>query len=48
MRDFNFMLRYKLKHMQIYEQCFYFCSTFHNYSRVFNNEYNLYPKMSVK
>ena len=24
------------------------CSTFHGHSRVFNNEHNTYPKMSVK
>ena len=30
------------------EQHFYCCSTFHSHSRVFNNEHNSYPKMSVK
>jgi hypothetical protein len=26
---------------------FYWCSTFYNYIRLFNNENNLYPKMIV-
>jgi len=36
------------KNMDVNEQCFYCCSTFHSHSRVFNNEQNSYPKMSVK
>ena len=34
-------------HNKVKEQGFYFCSTFHSHSRVFNDEHNSYPQMSV-
>jgi hypothetical protein len=34
--------------MQLKEQHFYCCSTFHSHSRVFNNEHDLYAIISVK
>jgi hypothetical protein len=44
----NFTLRHKSKYVN--ELHFYWCSryVFKNHSRVFNTEYNSYPKMSVK
>ena len=33
---------------QVMEPCFYPCYTFHSHSSIFNNEHNLYSKMSVK
>ena len=41
----NITLRHKLK---LINNTFYCCSTFHSHSRVFNNENNSYPIMSVK
>jgi hypothetical protein len=35
-------------HIKVKEQSYYSYSTFHSHSRVFNNEDNSYPKMSVK
>ena len=32
---------------QAKEKRFYCCSAFHSHNRVFNNEHNSYPKMSV-
>ena len=34
--------------IKVKEQHFYCCSTLHSNSKVFNNEHNSYPKMSVK
>jgi hypothetical protein len=39
---------YTKTYIQVKEQHFYSCSAFHSHSRVFHNEQNLYPKMSVK
>ena len=39
---------YTLTQVKAKEQHFYCCSTFHNHSRVFINENNSWPKMSVK
>ena len=33
---------------KVQKQHFYYCSTFHSHSRVFNNKNISYPKMSVK
>ena len=44
------MRDYKILPTQIIvkEQLFYCCSTFNSHCRVFDNEHNSYPKMSVK
>jgi hypothetical protein len=34
--------------IEVNEQDYYCCSTFHSHSRVFNNESNSYVKMSAK
>jgi hypothetical protein len=39
---------YTKTNIQVKEQCFYFCSAFHNHSSVFNNEQNSHPNLSVK
>ena len=34
--------------IKVKEWHFYYCSTFHSHSRVFNNEHNSYSTMSMK
>ena len=41
------MMNYPTLHL-VKELHIYCCSTFYSHNRVINNEYNLYPKMSVK
>jgi hypothetical protein len=44
----NITLQHKIQIKVMKKNCFYWPSTFHSHSRAFNNEHNLYHKMSVK
>jgi hypothetical protein len=47
-REFTYFGQLVRKVMDVNEQDYYCCSTFHSHSRVFNNESNSYVKMSAK